>query len=60
MLIPKDDHFIIVDDSFFTSGFWQIYDGQIYLNVEVCDYSDNCSNSDFFEIEVEGDYKFFE
>ncbi len=59
MLIPKDDHFIIVDDSFFTSGFWQIYDGQIYLNVEVCDYSDNCSNSDFFEIEVEGDYKFF-
>jgi len=60
MLVPEDDHSIVVDEYFFTSEFWQSYDGPWYVVVEICDFADNCSNSDFFEIEVEGDYKFFE
>jgi len=59
MLVPENQHAITVDDQFFTSGFWQKYDGQFYLNVQICDYSGNCSWSDFFEFNVEGDYKFF-
>jgi len=60
MLVPEDNHFIVVDDYFFTKNFWQTFDRTFYLNVLVCDYSDNCSKSDFFEIPVEGNYKFFD
>lgn len=59
MLVPENNHAITVDDYFFTSGFWQTFDGPFYLNVLVCDFSDNCSTSDFFEIQVDGDYQFF-
>jgi len=59
MMVPEDSHSIIVTDKFFNSGFWQKYKDPVELVIEVCDYSGNCTWSDFFEMNADGKYPLF-
>lgn len=53
LFIQNKNQPIIVDDDF---GFvWEIFEGTFYIVIEICDFSGNCSYSDFFEYTVTND-----
>ena len=53
MFIPNTDNQITVGDDF---GFvWEIFEGTYYIVIEICDFSGNCSYSDFFEFTITED-----
>ena len=53
LFIPNSENQITVSDDF---GFvWEIYEGVFFIVIEICDFSGNCSYSDFFEFVVTED-----
>jgi len=53
LFIPNSANPIIVSDDF--NFVWEIFEGTFFIVIEICDFSGNCSYSDFFEFVITED-----
>ena len=53
LFIPNSENPITVSDDF--NFVWEIFEGTFFIVIEICDFSGNCSYSDFFEFVITED-----
>jgi len=53
LFIPNSENPITVSEDF--NFVWEIFEGTFYIVIEICDFSGNCSYSDFFEFIITED-----